>query len=442
MDKYVESYLIGLGFKLDDKDAKKWLEENEKIKQGQDNVSKSQKGTNDQTKQESSIRKTRLADTNKEIFALGNLEKTLKKVSSVWGEILRGNVLAAARLFGEGGIFKPLDYSRSRPEPAKPMNRAEQSAEPSKAPESGQKQTASKAQNMGDFASAALMARGASSGATEAQKLLAGAGAAEGTGASGGSSAISGALAIAGGPVGVAAAMAAAITAASVAASKMADNVSQANTNVESMSAQMWITNKAAWSLNNTLSAMGKSTADLNEIALNPTLRKQYEDMQKYQKNLKLPDDFIKQNQKYAETVGESKQQLAAAANYMKQMAGYRFEKIFGGPLQALNNLNTAILKGWGKLFAGNDANTSGNKSSGASTQSNTPTGVLSGNSYAPNTSNYSSNSQSVTIEHKEQLQVYAQSSDSKGIANETMSALQANQSEAALIRSIQGPNR
>ena len=78
--------------------------------------------------------------------------------------------------------------------------------------------------------------------------------------------------------------IAAAVVATGKAIWDMSNGLADANTNIETMSRRLWISESAAYQLNSTLGAMGKTTADLNEIAINPTLNKRYKELQKQAK--------------------------------------------------------------------------------------------------------------------------------------------------------------
>jgi hypothetical protein len=128
----------------------------------------------------------------------------------------------------------------------------------------------------------------------------------------------------------------------------VADSTSQASVNIESMASQMWISYGSAYKLNNVLGAMGKTTADLNEIALNPTLRQEYKDLQAYQeKELQLPSDYKDVSDKWATSVDESNDKLKMSLNYLKQIVGVKIEKVIG---PTVSNASNAAAKGIGDL--------------------------------------------------------------------------------------------
>jgi hypothetical protein len=138
------------------------------------------------------------------------------------------------------------------------------------------------------------------------------------------------------------------IATATVSATKivvdMTNSLSEANTDIETMSAKMWISNDAAWELNNTLSAMGKTTSDLNDIALNPTLRKQFQELQEYQKSaLQLPSDFKSVNEEWAESVTLPMEKVKLTNTYMKELISYDFEKALIVPASRIANLLLAV---------------------------------------------------------------------------------------------------
>jgi hypothetical protein len=311
-------------------------------------------------------------------------------------------------------------------------------------------------------------AKGFQVGTVEEQGIEAGmTGETAGT-AAGAAEAGAGAAAVVGGAV--VAGIAVAAIAATAAIEKMTDSLSKANTDIESMSAQMWISYDSALKLNNTLTAMGKTTADLNEIALNPTLKKQFEDLQKYQETaLQFPTDYKETNDQFAETVGTANAELKMSVGYMGKLAAYDLEKTFGPGLEALaktvltivNGIN-AILEFFGKgnqlttdpttgkrtiTGSGGLIGSSGSSTSNGSSSGSDATGYTNyaaGSYYAPQTSSYSTSStaSNVTLHNTPSITINASSSDPQSIASATSDAVSSSLNQTALIKSIQGANR
>lgn len=290
----------------------------------------------------------------------------------------------------------------------------------------------------------------------------------------------------------------------------LADGVSTANTNIESMAAKMWISYGAAWQLQNTLSAMGKTTADLNDIALNPTLREQFKTLQDFQKSqLQLPADFQTVNQQWAQSVQLPEQELKETLQYIQEIAGYDLSRAFAGPL---NTGLTAALKtaeeaandfskiaGWidyigsglekvystiinfekqtgilkteissipvigqisdivggisdiGKLVnkmpsaPKSNASSKSGSSSTASTSALQVYNVPSYSDLAPNSPSNTYNlggGVNVTSSPTNNINIYTGSNDPYTIASAASSAVQANNGQTALIKSVQGLSR
>lgn len=334
-----------------------------------------------------------------------------------------------------------------------------------------------------------LFGKGLSGAGTDAG-ITAGAGlGAEAAEAATGITAIGGAAAIAAGGI---AALAVTTT---VAAYSIADGASTAYTNVESMAAQMWITDSSALKLSNTLSAMGKTTADLSTIALNPTLMKQFDALQEYQKTeLQLPSNFADVNEQWAESVQLPMEKIKLMNQYMGQLTSYNIEKTMIGPMERLTGVVSGVQSGllemgsdldklgksitgsaWYKAIAKSFSNMaketskvgpaalgtkasealsgkSGSNSKKASHSSSSAASnpsinqvytVPSYSNLAPNsTSNSSTSNSHVTYYNNPQITVHASSSDAQTIAQSTSAAVQQANNEAALIRTIQGANR
>lgn len=255
----------------------------------------------------------------------------------------------------------------------------------------------------------------------------------------------------------------------------MADGISTASTNLESLSAKMWISYGAAFQLQNTLSAMGKTTADLNDIALNPTLRQQFQTLQEFQKEqLQLPADFKNVNDQWAESVQLPLDELKETGSYLKEMTAYDLEKSLVTPFQnllvivapmvadlkamvdgfnkisglmaALNQYSPLHLlaQGVGKAASGGSLDSSsGSISSSVATSTMQTYDVPSYSSLAPNsTSNAYDNSSEVHYTNSPSIKVYTSSDDPQGIASAVSGAVQSSSNEAALVKVLQGVSR
>jgi hypothetical protein len=404
---YIEEYLVSLGFDLDSKEGKEYLKVCADIEKKQKEAEKAGKSADTQAKKDHTNSKRKLDDGKKEVNLMVDLEKTLKQIGSLTADVGEGNIFASL-LKGAATVKTLTDFMHNL------GSAYEDTGEKAK---KNKTTTASPGSNV--FKTAKESAKGAKAGATEEQGLQAGI-----TGASAGEAGAAGlgGVAAVAGPI----AAAAAIIAAGIAMKNMADEVSQTSINIQTMSRQLWISDTRALALNNTLTAMGKTTADLNEIALNPTLRKQYEDLMAYQqKELNLPADFMNVQQRYAETVGTTNSQLKETINNVKQIMAYNFDKKFGDGLAATNDALMALVK---FLAAPLGIKVDNTKKAAAASGAAGYTAPYSASSFAPQTSNYTSSSQSgMTIHNEPNITVNATSNDPQAIGQATANAIAQN---------------
>jgi hypothetical protein len=557
MSIHIEDYLIGLGFDLDSDEAKKFLALQKKIEKSNTDAEKGAQKSDGSAQQRSKNSKNRVTQSKQELNSVAELQKSLKQIENVWGNVRSGNVfgafasgMAGAKAFKSildeirAFTFKGVMPGESQVEPkesaknetaefekdvrrtkfvnqqvsedvnvtsSKQSSNPAEQASPANGPQQAQSTTVNNenvddskksvlglsdavvlaSKNMGGLKKittslfgAGTDAAGAGLGAEATEAAGAGLGA-EATEAAGGIAAIGTASAVAAG--GLAGLLAASIAVAGLSIS-IANGVSTANTNVESMAAQMWITDGAAWQLNNTLSSMGKTTADLSTIALNPTLNKQFQALQQYQKTtLQLPADFQTVNEQWADSIQLPMEEIKLTNQYMGEMAGYDFEKALVGPLsdvlkvvedlqsgimslgtdwtnfanaignsQAWKDFISAIkwlstVSGSNALFTNIDkklgitpsASTSIASSYATATSPNQVYTVPDYTAAAPNSpSNSSTSNSSVNYTNAPQITVNANSSDPQTIAQSTAAAVQQSNNTAALIKSIQGVSR
>lgn len=371
-ENIIESYLVSLGFQVNPEDAEKFLAIKKKLNDEQQSDAKEDQHQNQQAKQRSKNAKSGVADTQKQTAALSDLQRSLRQVGSTWDSIASGDVIGAlfSGAAGLGSLQHAIESAGKLWERAgaKPSTRdsAPQTAERARNVELSNPSNDSNNSNAPEQASP----QGTSGSPVDAKKVDAGkksfdnlnksvltanksmtdlrktteaimgpgetaAGAEAANAAS--SALISGAAATAG--------IAAAAIAATAAMYGMANGLSTANTNVETLAATMWITDSSAWSLTNTLKAMGKNVGDLNTIALNPTLRTQFEALQKYQNTyLQLPGDFKQVNDQWAQSVQLPEQELKMTLQYIQEIAGYDLSKTLVGPLgSTLAGLNSGL---------------------------------------------------------------------------------------------------
>jgi hypothetical protein len=448
MAKYIEEYLVSLGYDLDSTDGKEYQKMLDDISKRQKNLDDESKKSSDTQKNES---KKRTDNRKQENNAMIDMEKTIKQLAGLSSKL------------GEGDIFGSfLSGAASIKTLEKLMNGLSDSIKETKNQSSGLGDTLSDVMNRTrrgrarrnssagrtdsatDYRASAEQGAGFQSGQTSQLSLESGMTGSAVAAAEGGSLAGAAAVAI---PV----AIAAAATAAVVAMAKMADSLANANIEVETMSKKMWITDSSAWKLNNTLQAMGKTTEDLNDIALNDTLRKQFNDLQAYQEEtLQLPSDFVDANEKWALSVGEANQKLSASWLHLKEVASYNFEKTFGPGISNLeNNLADFITQlSDGTFFTKDywvrsDDSTSKSTGTDSSVVSSAIGTVSNGSNYAPQSSSYAtSNSSNMTVTSSPTINVYPQSGDPQAIANATSDTFISSFNDIALIKNLQSASR
>lgn len=318
---------------------------------------------------------------------MGGLEKSLRQLGTAWVQFERGNIFGAFKS-GASSVQSFHNY----------MNNLGTSFSATNTKAGGLKKT------LGDLfggkaaQSAVTNLAGAGSEAVEAGESAAGLSAGAALGAAGG--------------------IAAGVTLTTKAIWNMADGLAQANTNVETMARQLWITDSAAMQLSGTLNAMGKTTADLNEISINPTLNAQFKELQKNAQSYTDTQKIQSSSDKWAkevETPWEILQQNLAHRGQEFQS----FLQTFTGPAfsSILNTLNSGM-------------------------GSNTSASQNAASTYAPQNYSYSTMNEGAKITYSPKINVQANSSSAQDIADATAQAAQQSFSEAALIKNIQGMGR
>lgn len=364
--------------------------------------------------EKSGDQKKRIEGDREEINLLGDMEKTVRQIGIAWAQLERGNIF--------GAFTQSIKGAKQF---ADMLDRAGSSAQAADKKSGNFKQTIAdvlktKGKPVGGTAAASAEASAAGEGVVGAARAV-------------GTEALAAAGAVA--------AVAAAIGVATKEAYDLADGLAQASINVETMSRRLWITDTAAWQLNNTLSAMGKTTADLNDIALNPTLRQQFQDLQDYQKTmLQLPSDFQSVSDKWNQGVVKNNEELKLSMNYLHQMTEYYaskswepiFEGVIGKTKDAVNGI-ADLLKKWG------DFSEKVNETLFPNLYKNSSVGTAA--NYAPQTSSYTQY-QGATVTYSPHIEVTANSDKASDIAVATAEAIQQRFSESALMKNIQGQNR
>lgn len=474
MSKYIEEYLVALGFDLNSEQGKEYLSMCNELEKKQKELEKAGKSASDQAKKQSDAQKGRIADTKEEIDlkekmrAANEKARQSVKTEAVVKEVPRQKERPSAAPEQPSGRTRrrpsqapPPTSPKGRPAPAEQGNPAPPSgktASKGKAPVTSRQDVSafdSLKESVGDLAKAwenfkrgnifAAFSQGASGarqfgnyvdtlggsfgktskqagalkknlvdmfGSKEAKASAAGIGeAAEGAGEAATGAGISAA--------GAAAGIAAGITLTTKAIWGMSNGLTDANTNIETMARKLWISDSAAWQLNSTLSAMGKTTADLNDIAINPTLNKQFKTLQQQAGQYDY-SGIGKASEKWAE-VQSQWQQVNLNAEIAKNGLTAKVEDFFA-PL--FDN----VLKGWNAI-EGKMADTLGGRKDSSV--------------YAPQNASYSSNyAEGAKVTVAPTINVDANSDDAQDIADKTSEAVGQSLNDSALIRNVRGLGR
>jgi hypothetical protein len=338
--EYLEEYLVSLGFDLNSKDGQDYIKMLDEISRRQKEAEKSGQAADAQSAREHTNSRRRVEDGRKEIDVMRSMEAAGSRLNRIMDEISQGNPFGAI-VSGIQGVNFFAEFIKSLGQQQAPelQNAAPRGQQNNTAPGGQQPQ-----QQTNTAGAEQLAAQAAQEGIRTEQGLAAGmtgqAASGATAGAGGGAGVLSG-IGAAAGPAAAVVAVVAAVTALAVSAEKLAEGISEVNTGIETMSRRMWITDSEAWKLQNTLTAMGKTLGDLNDIALNPILRQQFNELMEAQNSLSLPEDFIEQNESWANSVTAAQNQLKLAKEQLKEIGGYELQKIFEKPMTDLANLQT-----------------------------------------------------------------------------------------------------
>ena len=215
--------------------------------------------------------------------------------------------------------------------------------------------------------------------------------------------------------------IAAAVVATGKAIWDMSNGLADANTNIETMSRRLWISESAAYQLNSTLGAMGKTTADLNEIAINPTLNKRYKELQKQAKG---------QDNTKAQKGAEAWAGVQIEWDKFKENMSHIGNSVKGDFASAVAPGLEKVLGALSDTAGGVDKMISGSKKSPST-------------AYAPQSAYYNSNyAEGAKVEIKPTINVKADSNNAvdigKAAANSTSQVI----NDSTLVRNVRGLNR
>ena len=215
--------------------------------------------------------------------------------------------------------------------------------------------------------------------------------------------------------------IAAAVVATGKAIWDMSNGLADANTNIETMSRRLWISESAAYQLNSTLGAMGKTTADLNEIAINPTLNKRYKELQKQAKG---------QDNTKAQKGAEAWAGVQIEWDKFKENMSHIGNSVKGDFASAVAPGLERVLGALSATAGGVDKMISGSKKSPST-------------AYAPQSAYYNSNyAEGAKVEIKPTINVKADSNNAvdigKAAANSTSQVI----NDSTLVRNVRGLNR
>jgi len=444
-EHYIEEYLVGLGFKLDSKEFKLYEKHLDELEKRQKKQTATSKEGNEQDKKDKVARKTKLDDGKKELDLLKGMETTGRSLGKVLADIAKGNPFGALLSGGQaaGGFINFLkslggatDLKVGSSSFKNPFQDPK-TAEANKPPESPKPSP----HTGGSMPPVAKVGKGAPTGAAAGEDAALVDGAAGGAGAGG-----AGALAGAGAAIGVAAIVVAVIAlmaALAVKTEQVGQALADVNTNIETMSRKLWISDSAAWKLQMTLTAMGKSVSDLGDIALNPVLHKQFEELQAYQeKMLTLPANFKQQNEDWSNSVGTANMKLKETLGYTALLAGSKIQEKLAKPFADLFNTLTNIVLVMDHLLG---LTPPAGSTTGLGKGLNGTTAVTGQNGaalFAPQSSSYSSSSASTVFNNNPHIEVHTAATDAQGTAAAVGAALGSSLNHAALMQSVQGQNR
>jgi hypothetical protein len=443
VNKYLEEYLVGLGFDYKPDQGKQFIKQLDDIEKKTKTTEKTGKASEDQAKKEQKNRNKKIEDGKKELDIMRGMEQTGSRIGRIFGEIARGNPFGAlaAGIQGTGSFLnfiKSLGTSNTIQFGSTLFNN------PLFRGRGGQATQATQAAQVGQAAQAAQTAQAAQAATRAAKGIQAGM-AGGGAAAAGAGAVGEGAGALAG--VGVAAGVAAAvvalvalIAAAVVKTEQFGEAISKVNINIETMARKMWISDEQAWKLQNTLAAMGKSVGDLNDIALNPTLRSQFEALQKYQKTtMLLPGDFAEVNKKWADSVGLANNELKMSTQYMALLIGYDVEKYLVEPFsKALHWLNGIVLDIDHLLGLPTGKGVSADAQSKQAQVAGITQFSSNGALFAPHNASYSSSANNVQVNINPKVVVHTNASDAQGVAAEVGRTVGSPNIYTAAIASVQ----
>ena len=474
MAKYIEEYLVALGFDLNSAQGKEYLKMCDDLEKRQKELERAGKAATDQENQKGKAQKDRIVDSQKEIDLMGKMKQATEKFS----ESQKSETVVKVAPEKKKIPPKPAPTKKEEPEHPKLVTHKEPTKKQNPHPKDedgngkkkrqkeqsdGQKEQINLLGSMekairdlgqswtqlergnifGAFQHGASGVRSFSNyvgglntafGATNTRagilkKTLtsmfgtASKAAGESSTALSGASEAGAAAGVSGLAVaGAAAGIAVGVGAAAKGAYGMADGFAKAAINVETMARQLWITDSAAYQLQNTLSAMGKTTADLNEIALNPTLNAQFKALQEQTKNQDMSG--IKESSKnWNLGAGKEMNSLGENLGYLGQLFGAKMQDWIGPAAQGLfSGLNSATVRAQGLLGGKTDKDTSG--------------------TYAPQSASYINYAEGAKIEYSPKIEVNARSDSAHDIADATSDAVQQSFQEAALIKNLQGLSR
>lgn len=459
MGKYIDEYLVALGFDLDSKEGKAFLALEEEIEKENKKLGFSDEAAAKSAKKRSDAQKDRIADTKEEIDLSEKMREADEKLKKSKG----GGSEAAPQQEEKRSVrtSKPPAQEKKEQAPSEPPAPGKKSPTPSKppSPKADTTQVDSLKKSIGQLGKAwdsfkngnfiTALTQGASGarsfgtyvdtlggafgktnkqagglkktltdifGSGQAKATAEGlgeaAGGAEDAGAAAGLSAM--------GAVGAAAGILSGVTLLTKSVWNMSSGIAETTTNIETMARQLWISDSAAYQLNNTLSSMGKTTADLNEIAINPTLNQQFKNVQK-QAAGQNQEEVLKAGKNFAEGPGQQFADLKENAGFLGDLLKAKFEE-FSSPF--LNGALGALNKGADSLIG----------AMGGKKDSST---------YAPQNAYYSSNyAEGAKIEISPKINVNANSSSAQDIASATTDAVTDSMNNSALVRNVRGLTR
>ncbi len=200
----------------------------------------------------------------------------------------------------------------------------------------------------------------------------------------------------------------------------MSSSIADKTTRIEAMARQLGISDQAAYRLDSSLTAMGKTIDDMDEIENDPILSKQFDGLQKRAAE-QDPEEAMKGGKVWEQGAGKEAAEFNAK---FSQSMGYLGDSINSNVAEATNPYFEAFFG-----FLNSLIDPSGGNADAAS--------------YAPQQAYYSSSyAEGAKIEVSPTINVTANSGNAQEIGSATSDAITGTMNNGALVRYVRGLNR